>query len=63
MVLFKTMATITNSYKTWLKELKQHIYAAQIKAALKVNAELLAVYWHLGCEILDKEGTIAMERN
>ena len=46
-----------DAYKKWLTELKEHIYSSQIKAALKVNAELLALYWHLGNEILDKEKT------
>jgi predicted nuclease of restriction endonuclease-like (RecB) superfamily len=49
------MTTITRAYKDWLKELKQHIHSSQIKAALKVNAELLTLYWHLGKEILDKQ--------
>lgn len=49
------MAAINDNYKIWLNELKKHIYSSQIKAALKVNVELLSVYWHLGNEILDKE--------
>lgn len=49
------MVNITKSYKGWLNELKQRIHSSQIKAALKVNAELLALYWHLGSEILEKE--------
>jgi predicted nuclease of restriction endonuclease-like (RecB) superfamily len=42
-------------YKKWLNELKQRIRSAQIKAALKVNAELLGLYWQLGKEIEEKE--------
>src|SRR5687768_13046445 len=49
------MATINTTYKSWFNELKQHIHSSQIKAALKVNAELLGLYWHLGQQILDKE--------
>lgn len=46
---------MTPEYKQWLKELKGRIQSAQIKAALKVNAELIALYWELGREILQKE--------
>lgn len=42
-------------YKLWLSQLKMQIRSAQIKAALKVNAELLALYWQLGKEIVEKE--------
>ena len=43
------------AYKQWLLHLKERVRSAQIKAALKVNAELLALYWDIGKEILDKE--------
>ncbi len=42
-------------YKQWLAHLKAQIRLAQIKAALKVNAELIALYWQLGAEIIQKE--------
>jgi predicted nuclease of restriction endonuclease-like (RecB) superfamily len=45
----------TKTYQHWLQQLKDRIRFSQIKAALKVNAELLGLYWHLGTEILDKE--------
>lgn len=43
------------AYRQWLQQLKERVHSAQIKAALKVNTELLALYWDLGIEILDKE--------
>lgn len=43
------------AYKQWLLQLKERVRSAQIKAVLKVNAELLALYWDIGKEILDKE--------
>lgn len=49
------MEKVTKAYKTWLQELKEHIHSSQIRTLLKVNAELLSLYWHLGKEILDKE--------
>ena len=42
-------------YKKWLEELKNSIQASQIKAAIKVNSELLDLYWHLGEEIAAKQ--------
>lgn len=48
--------TLSNDkqYKEWLVEVKQKVQAAQIKAALKVNRELLDLYWDLGREICEK---------
>ena len=42
-------------YKQWLQQLKSRIRSAQIKAALKVNTELIELYWSLGKEIVQKE--------
>lgn len=51
------MAKPAKAYLYWLQQLKERIRSAQIKAAVKVNVELLALYWDLGMEILDKEKT------
>jgi hypothetical protein len=32
------------AYQTWVEELKTRIQVSQIKAAIKVNAELLLLY-------------------
>ena len=48
----------TRAYKHWLQKLKERIRSSQIKAALKVNAEMLSLYWDLGLEILDKEKAV-----
>ncbi|MCP4346679.1 MAG: DUF1016 domain-containing protein [Desulfobacterales bacterium] len=42
-------------YSVWLKELKNRIRQVQIKAAVKVNSELLRFYWNLGQDIVDKQ--------
>ncbi len=42
-------------YRSWLEALKQKIQASQIKAAIKVNSDLLNLYWHLGKEIISKQ--------
>lgn len=49
------MAKPAKAYHQWLQQLKERIRSAQIKAALRVNAELLSLYWDLGKEILNKE--------
>jgi predicted nuclease of restriction endonuclease-like (RecB) superfamily len=49
------MTNLTKAYTQWLKQLKERVRSAQIKASLKVNAELLSLYWDLGKEIQEKE--------
>ena len=46
---------IDNDYRIWLAKLKGRIRNVQIKAALKVNAELLNFYWELGADIVAKQ--------
>ena len=42
-------------YKNWLIEIKTRIKQSQIKAAFKVNVELIRLYWDLGAEIVEKQ--------
>ncbi len=49
------MTAFNKEYITWLQQLKVRIRSAQIKAAARVNAELLFLYWDLGKEIQAKE--------
>jgi predicted nuclease of restriction endonuclease-like (RecB) superfamily len=42
-------------YVVWLTSMKARIHAAQQRAALAVNRELLALYWQLGRDILDRQ--------
>src|SRR3954452_12200600 len=50
-----TIISKDKAYKTWLEALKKRIQTAQIKAAIKVNSELLELYWQLGEEIISKQ--------
>lgn len=46
-------------YAAWLAELKTRIHAAQQRASLAVNRELVLLYWQIGRDILarqDREG-------
>lgn len=52
------MAKLTKEYTAWLKQLKDRVRSAQVKAALKVNEELLSLYWDMGTEILYKETSV-----
>ncbi|ABE52141.1 PDDEXK nuclease domain-containing protein [Methanococcoides burtonii] len=42
-------------YSVWLNELKNKVRLVQIKAAVKVNSELLQFYWELGQDIVNKQ--------
>ena len=48
---------IDEDYSVWLKELKNKVRLVQIKAAVKVNSELLQFYWELGADIVEKQAT------
>jgi predicted nuclease of restriction endonuclease-like (RecB) superfamily len=53
--------------KISLKELKIHFRASQIKAYIRVNEELIKLYWEIGREIVERQekegwGTQALER-
>ena len=42
-------------YQNWLSDLKEKIRNSQIKAALKVNTEMLVLYWEIGKELTEKQ--------
>ena len=46
---------IGKDYAAWIGELKLRIRQSQIKAAVKVNTELLQLYWQLGSDIVEKQ--------
>jgi hypothetical protein len=43
-----SFSNIHSQYKEWLSEIKSDYRRSQIKAAVKVNEELLRFYWRLG---------------
>ncbi len=47
--------TTNTNYQTWLVQLKSQIQSAQQRAALAVNAELVALYWQIGNDILQRQ--------
>lgn len=43
------------NYRTWLENIKLKVRNAQLKAAVRVNNELLVLYWELGADIIAKQ--------
>ena len=43
------------NYVKWLSDLKKRFHMAQLKAAVKVNTEMLKFYWSLGEDICEKQ--------
>jgi len=48
------LLSINKEYAEWLKSLSQRFRQSQIKAAVKVNSELLKFYWSLGQDIVER---------
>ena len=48
------LLSINKEYAEWLKSLSQRFRQSQIKAAVKVNSELLEFYWSLGQDIVER---------
>ena len=46
-----------SDFKNWVSRLKQDIRSAQFKAAIKVNTELLGLYWRMGADFCEKQKT------
>jgi len=42
------MTTLPNSYPTLLKDIKERIQHAQVRAAFSANRELIILYWKIG---------------
>ena len=51
----KTITILDKEYKNWIKELSSRYRKSQIKAALKVNDEMLRFYYSLGKDIVTKK--------
>ncbi len=49
------MNKLDKEYKQWLIDLKKRIQQSQIKAAVKVNTEMLRLYWDLGRDIVARQ--------
>ena len=46
---------IDAKYADWIADIKSRYRSAQVKAAVKVNAEKLLFNWQLGCDLVQKK--------
>jgi predicted nuclease of restriction endonuclease-like (RecB) superfamily len=46
---------LSTGYEDFLRNLKDRIRAAQVRAALAVNSELVLLYWQIGRDILERQ--------
>ena len=51
----KSIGILDKDYTLWVEELVKRYRRSQIKAAVKVNRELLRYYWELGKDIEEKQ--------
>lgn len=51
----KKKAVIPYAYPQLIKELKQKIRKAQVKAHLSVNREMIKLYWEIGKTIVERQ--------
>lgn len=46
---------VNDEYREWIASIKDKIKSSQIKASMKVNKELLELYWHIGEDIVNQQ--------
>ena len=51
------MIKVDKEYLDWISDIALKFKQSQIKAATKVNAEMLRFYWSLGKDIYEKDGS------
>ena len=57
------MKIVSSEYKNFIQEIKSKIHSSQIKASLKVNEELLRLYWDLAQMIVSKQAASSWGSN
>ena len=48
------MKVVVKKYNQWFGELKNNIHLSRLQTSLKVNSDMLILYWYVGKQILDK---------
>ncbi len=51
----KSITILDPEYRKWVQELKERYRRSQIKAAVKVNQEMIQYYWDLGRDIVEMQ--------
>ena len=49
------MPDLPTNYSEFLKEIKERIQTAQVRASLAVNRELVTLYWEIGRSIVERQ--------
>jgi len=57
-VVRQSAGNLPSGYGSLLEDLKARIQAARVKAAFSVNRELIALYWHIGKSIVERQRTL-----
>lgn len=50
-----TLLPVDRHYKSFLKDIKERLKTAQIRAAMAANSELIKFYWQLGTDLIEKQ--------
>lgn len=54
-VIHRSSPTLPTGYGKVLQGIKDRVRSAQLRASLSVNRELIALYWHIGSVIVDRQ--------
>ena len=54
-IIRNTSNVLPDGYEAWRNEIETRIERAKLQVALKVNSELLSLYWSIGKDILEKQ--------
>ena len=54
-IIPNTSNLIPDGYDLWRKKIEARIEKEKLQAALRVNSELLSLYWSIGNDILEKQ--------
>lgn len=52
-----TLTPVPKGYRAWIDDVKTRVRAAQMRASLAVNRELIALYWSIGHDLLERRAT------
>ena len=56
------LVEVDAQYREWISEVSKRFHQSQIKAAVKVNDEMLRFYWQLGKELHDRKDKLLLFR-
>lgn len=59
MMYMSDIVKMDNNYKNWITDVSMRFKNSQIKAAMKVNEEMLRFYWTLGKEMVAIKETVS----